>query len=153
MTTTITPSVLTLTVTEEININGTLNGATNTRTLTVNELLKRIVTCPASVETTVLQFASGVNVAAGDLAYGDVKYIRITNKDNTNAVKVAYVTTNTNFQVTLGAGESHVFGATTAFGIGGEDTTPLFPTLETLIRVIIDPAANAVDVEVFAASA
>ena len=153
MATTITPSTLTVTVKEEITINGSTNGAINTKEITVNELLKRIVTCPASVPTTVLQFSSGVNVAAGNLAFGDVKYIRITNKDNTNAVKVAYVTTNTNFQVTLGAGESHVFGAATAFGFGDDDTTPLFPTLETLLKVIIDPAANAVDVEVFAASA
>ena len=153
MATTITPATLTVTVKEEITINGSINGATNTNTMTVNEIFKRIVTCPASQETTVLKFATAVNVAPGDLAVGDCKYLRLTNKDSANAIKVAYVTTNTNFQVNLAAGESHMFGTPTALAFGDDDANPQFPTLENLVTVVVDPATNAVDVEVFAASA
>ena len=154
MATTITPSTLTVTVKEDININGSVNGSENTKILTVNEIFKRIVTCPASQETTVLKFASSVNVQPGDLAVGDCKYLRITNKDDTNAVKVAYVTTNTVLTINLAAGNSHVFGAPALLAIADDDTTtPAFPTLENLVSVVIDPATNAVDVEVFAASA
>jgi len=152
MTTTITPATLTVTVKEEITINGSINGATNTNTMTVNEIFKRIVTCPASVQTTVLKFASGVNVAPGDLAVGDCKYLRITNKDGDNSCKVAYVTSATNFQVTLLPGESNVFGATSSLCIGEEDNTPAFGTLANLVSVIVQ-SGDVIDVEVFAASA
>jgi hypothetical protein len=154
MATTITAATLTITVTEEITLNGSVNGATNTREVTVNEIFKRIVTCPASQETTVLKFASAVNVASGDLAVGDCKYLRITNKDSANSCKVGYTTAATNFQVTLGPGESNVFGAPLALCIGDDASgAPAFGTLANLVSVIVDPAANAIDVEVFAASA
>jgi hypothetical protein len=154
MASTIEDSTLTVTVTETININGIANNSENKYINTgTNEIFKRIVTCPASQDTTVFQFATGVYSAPGDLAVGDVKYFRITNKDDTNSCTVAYVTTNTNYQLKLGAGESQMFGATALLGFGDDDTTPLFPTLENLVKVIVDPAANAIDVEVFAASA
>ena len=154
MATTITDSTLTVTVKEEITINGIKNNSENEYTNTgINEILKRIVTCPASQDTTVFQFATGVYSAPGDLAVGDVKYFRITNKDDTNSCKVGYVTTNTNMTINLGPLESQMFGATTALGIAEADTIPNFPTLENLVKIIVDPAANAIDVEVFAASA
>jgi len=154
MATTITNSTLTVTVSETININGIANNSENEYTnATVNEILKRIVTCPASQETTVFQFATGVFTAPGDLAVGDVKYFRITNKDDTNSCKVGYVTTSTNFQLNLGPLESQMFGATTALGFGDDDADPQFPTLQNLVKIIVDPAGNAIDVEVFAASA
>ena len=153
MATTITDSTLTVTVTEEITINGVKNNSENEYTnASINEIFKRIVTCPASQETTVLQFATSVYAAPGDLAVGDCKYLRITNKDDTNSAKVAYVTTNTNFQVTLGPLDSHMFGATSSLGMGETDTDPAFGTLENLVQVIVQ-SGDAIDVEVFAACA
>ena len=78
--------------------------------------------------------------------------MRITNKDDTNSAKVAYVTTSTNFQVTLGPLDSHMFGATSSLGIGEEDTDPAFGTLQNLVKVIVQ-SGDAIDVEVFAACA
>lgn len=152
MATTITPSTLTVTVKEDININGSANGSENTKILTVNEIFKRIVTCPASQETTVLKFASSVNVQPGDLAVGDCKYLRITNKDDTNSCKVAYITSATNFQVTLLPGESNVFGATASLCIAEADNDPAFGTLANLVSVVVQ-SGDIIDVEVFAASA
>ena len=153
MASTIADSTLTVTVTEEININGIANNSENKYINTgINEIFKRIVTCPASNETTVLEFATSVYAAPGDLAVGDCKYLRLTNKDDTNSCKVAYVTTNTNFQVTLGPLDSHMFGATSSLGIGETDTTPAFGTLENLVKVIVQ-SGDAIDVEVFAACA
>ncbi len=152
MATTITPSTLTVTVKEEITINGSANGAINKKEITVNEIFKRIVTCPASQETTVLKFASGVNVSPNDLAVGDCKYLRITNKDGANSCKVAYVTSATNFQVTLLPGESNVFGATASLCLAEADNDPAFGTLANLVSVIVQ-SGDAIDVEVFAASA
>ncbi len=48
MATTITPSTLTVTVKEDININGSVNGSENTKILTINEIFKRIISYPAS---------------------------------------------------------------------------------------------------------
>ena len=153
MATSITPATLTLTVKEEININGSENGSLNQKAISnITQIFKRIVSCPASLDTTILKFASAVNVGPNDLDVDDCKYLRVTNKDSANAVKVAYVTTNTNFQVNLAAGESHIFGAPTALAFGDDDTDPQFPTLENLVQVEINPAGNIVDVEVFAAS-
>ena len=153
MTTTISSSTLTVTVEEKININGIANNSKNQYTnANINEIFKRIVTCPAANETTVLQFANQVYAAPGDLAVGDCKYLRITNKDDTNSCKVGYVTTNTNFQVTLGPLDSHMFGATSSLGKAEADTDPAFGTLENLVKVIVQ-SGDVIDVEVFAACA
>ena len=154
MASTITDSTLTVTVKEEITINGIENNSENKYINTgINEIFKRIVTCPASQETIVLRLGTNVYGAAGDLAVGDCKYLRLTNKDDANSCKVAYITTNTNCTINLGPLESHMFGATSTLGIGQATDSPTYPTLENLVQVKVDPAANAIDVEVFAASA
>jgi hypothetical protein len=152
MATSITPATLTLTVKEEININGSENGALNQKAITnVTEIFKRIVSCVAGQETTVLKFASGVNVAPSDLNVSDCKYLRITNKDATNSCKVAYITASSNFQVTLLAGESNIFGAPSSLCVAEADNDPAFGALANLVSVVVQ-SGDAIDVEVFAAS-
>ena len=91
MATTITAATMTVKLTESVTLNGSQQGATNSFTVSsVNEVFKRIVTCPANSETTVAVFHS--STADGSLApldIEDVRYIRVTNKDASVAVTLS----------------------------------------------------------------
>ena len=65
-------------------------------------------------------------------------------------MKVAVVTTNTNYQVTVRAGASHVLFQAENGAIGEEDTSPAFGTLEDVTSIQVRPAATTdVQVEIF----
>ena len=91
MASTVTAATLTVTISESVTLNGQDLGATNEKTIaSINEIYKRIVTCPANSETTLAHFHS--SVADGTLApldIDDVKYIRITNLDDTTSVTLS----------------------------------------------------------------
>ena len=80
----------------------------------INEIYKRLVTCPASQSTTVAVFAGNVNDAAGAIDVQDSKYMRITNLDSSNAIEIAIVGAATLYQVKLSAGQSHILGSADA---------------------------------------
>ena len=66
-------------------------------------------------------------------------------------MQIAIVTTNTNYQVTVRAGGSHVLFQAEDLAIGETDTSPAFGTLEDVVTVQVRPsAATDVQVEVFA---
>ena len=153
MATTITPSTLTVKITESISLNGRNQGATNTLTISnVNETFKRIVTCTASQTTTLLTFNAAVHGAVGAIDLQDCKYIRITNKDGANPLELAIVGAATLYEVELEAGESHMLGNPVALMLAEADTSPSFGTMADLASIQVNPAGNAVDVEVFVAS-
>ena len=57
MASTITAATLTVRVVESISLNGSAQGASNSFTIdSINEIFKRIVTCPANQDTTVATF-------------------------------------------------------------------------------------------------
>ena len=153
MATTISNATLTIKITESISLNGTAQGATNTLTIaSIDEIFKRIVTCTASQTTTLLTFNAAVHGAAGAIDLQDCKYIRITNKDDTNALELAIVGAATLYQVELAAGESHILGNPAALMLAEADTSPSFGTMADLGSIQVNPGGNAIDVEVFAAS-
>ena len=85
MATIITPATLTVTLTEAVTLGGEAQGATNTLSVSsVTEVMKRIVNVPIT-EVEILAFAA-TNPAAGSFVEADVRYIRITNLDDTNHV-------------------------------------------------------------------
>tara|TARA_R110000824_G_scaffold28303_1_gene95345 strand:- start:1420 stop:1884 length:465 start_codon:yes stop_codon:yes gene_type:complete len=154
MASTVTSGTLTVTLTENITLNGYDQGSKNTLTIeSVNEVFKRLVTCTASQTTTVLTFNAAVHGAAGAVDLQDCKYIRITNMDDTNAIEIAIVGAATLYQVELAAGESHILGNPEALMLSEADTSPSFGTMANLASIQVNPAGNAVDVEVFCASA
>ena len=153
MASTISSATLTVTITEAISLNGSAQGATNTLSIaSINEIFKRIVTCTASQTTTLLTFNAAVSGAAGAIDLQDTKYIRITNKDDTNALELAVVGAATLYQVELAAWESHVLGNPEAIMLAEADTSPSFGTMADLASLQVNPAGNAIDVEVFVAS-
>ena len=154
MATTITAATLTVTITEAVTLNGYDQGSKNELTIaSVNEVMKRIVTCTASQTTTLVSFAASVNTSVHALDVEDTKYIRITNKDDTNAIELAVVGAATLYQVELAAGESHILGNPDAVMLAEADTSPSFGTMADIASIQVNPGGNAVDVELFVASA
>ena len=119
----------------------------------INEVMKRIVTCAASQTTTIAVFNSNAYGAAGAIDIEDSKYIRITNLDTSNAVELAIVGAATLYQVNLAAGQSHVLGSADGLMLSEADTSPSFGTMADLGSIQVNPGGNAGDVELFIASA
>ena len=142
---------LTTTVTESVVLNGALRGNTNTLTTTgINNVFERILTCTHSQTTTVAVFNSTSYGADGALDVENCKYLRVTNLSTDQDMKLALVTANTNYQVTVRAGGSHILFQAEEALIGEEDATPAFPTLEDIVTVEVRPSATTdIQVSVF----
>mgnify|MGYP003138769185 CR=1 FL=1 len=143
---------LVTTISENVTLNGSVRGSTNNITTTgIVDVFERILTCAHSQTTTVAVFNSTPHGAAGALDVENCKYLRITNLSTDQNMQVAIVTANTNYQVTVRAGASHIlFQAENAL-IGETDTTPAFGTLEDIVTVQVRPSATTdIQVEVFA---
>ena len=119
----------------------------------IDEIYKRIVTCPSSQTTTVVVFNSNVYGANGAVDVEDSKYIRITNLDSSNAVEIGLTGAATNYQVTLAAGQSHILGSADDLLLAEADTSPSFGTMTDLGKISCRPNGSAVNLEVFVASA
>ena len=144
---------LTTTITENVVLNGSVRGSTNALTTTnIVDVFERILTCTHSQTTTVAVFNSTPHGADGALDVENCKYLRVTNLSSTEDMKLALVTTNTNYQVTVRAGGSHMLFQAEEGAIGEEDTTPDFPTLEDITSVQVRPSGSEdVQVETFVA--
>ena len=116
METTLSSATMTVRVIESIKLNGTEQGAVNTRTISsINEISKRILTVPTS-ETVVTSFSTAV--ATGTFIEGDVRYIRITNKDDTNFVYLVFKNEYSNeFCVKLDSGQSYIYNGDNNSGV------------------------------------
>ena len=104
MATTITNATLTVTITEAVSLNNKSYGNSNTLTIaSINEVDQRILTIPTS-EVTVVNY--GTANAAGTFVRTAVKYLRITNKDDTNFVSLKIADSSEQYWVKLEAGKS-----------------------------------------------
>ena len=139
------------TLSESVTLNGSVRGATNTVTTNnVVDVMERIVTCVQSQVTTIATFAAAPYTSAGAIDVDRTKYIRVTNLSATEVVDIAIVTTNTNYQVVLTAGNSHILCQADTTAIGETDTSPAFGTLENITSIEIKPRATTdAQVELF----
>tara|TARA_Y100001938_G_scaffold133495_1_gene192937 strand:+ start:5659 stop:6108 length:450 start_codon:yes stop_codon:yes gene_type:complete len=144
---------LTVTIGESVTINGAVRGSSNTITTTgIVDTYERVLTAAHSQTTTIAVFGSTPHSAAGALDVENAKYVRITNLSTDQDMKLAIVTTNTNYQVTVRALGSHVLFQAEEAAIGETDTSPAFGTLEDVTSVQVRPSATTdVQVEMFAA--
>lgn len=144
---------LTVTIGESVTINSAVRGSSNTITTTgIVDTYERVLTAAHSQTTTIAVFGSTPHSAAGALDVENCKYCRITNLSSDQDMKLAIVTTNTNYQVTVRAGGSHVLFQAEDAAIGETDTSPAFGTLEDVTSVQVRPSATTdVQVEMFAA--
>jgi hypothetical protein len=156
MASTITATNLVITVKEEITINGKDLGNENRLTISsITEVTRRIVNCPTSE---VVLIAFGTAVAAGQYVESEVRYIRITNKDDTNHAGLIFRNEDSDeFSVKLDAGQSFIYNADLSGGV--VDTmdaaaTAVTPnTFADLVDITGIADTAAVDLEIFVASA
>ena len=156
MASTITSATLTVTLTESISLRGSNQGETNTLSIgSINEVSKRIVTA-TTTEATIL--AMGTAVAAGQFIKSDVRYIRITNLDDTNHVVLTCKNENDDeFAVKLDKGQSFIYNADLTGGVvdtmDAIDGTGLSLSLGDLVNITADADTASCDLELFVASA
>jgi len=144
---------LVVTISESVTINGALRGSSNTVTVAdVTSTFERVVTCPHSNVTTIATFNSNVYGSAGAIDLENTKYIRVTNTSSTAVLDLAIVTENTNYQVVLTAGASHMLCQADTVAIAEADTSPNFPTLEDITSIQVKPrGTDDANVEIFVA--
>jgi len=153
---------------EELTLNGYDQGAKNTLIISdIDEVFKRIVTCPADNETTIARFRSSVGNASGTATFDsaldvqDVKYVRVTNLDDSNSLTLSLQVevgeddsgADTSASVLVEAGKSFVMGSPHD-GISLSDANAnLVTDLVDLDSLVVQPGSNSVNVEVYIASA
>jgi hypothetical protein len=154
MASTISAGTLKVKIIEEIKLNGKdQGGITSFNIASVNEISKRIVTVPAS-EIEIIAMSTAVT--SGTFIESDVRYIRITNLDDTNHITLTFKDEdNTEFAVLLDKGQSFIYNSDLSAGVvntmhaGGSALTV---SLNDLVNVTALADTAACDVEIFVAS-
>ena len=151
-------------ISEKITLNGNkYDNVVEKRISGISDIFKRIVTCPANVDTTIFRSSVSVDVTDSSLDVQDVKYIRVTNLDDTNSVNLnlqidvtesgsGASAANETATILLEAGHSFLMG-TSHDSVAAYDTdSSVQTTLHDLESILIDPSANAIDIEILVAS-
>jgi len=148
MASTITAASLTVTTTESITLNGSNMGATNVFTVAdVGEINQRIVSLDATNVRTLFEF--GTTIGSGTYIGADVKYVRITNKDDTNSVRINIESASSNCWIKINAGASWMLSGPSMEA--DDDTTVVAPTLQDIVKISAQ-STNAVDLDCYIAS-
>ena len=143
---------LVTTLGESVILNGSTRGSTNSVTTTgIGDVFERIVTCTHSQTTTVAVFAASPHTSAGAIDVDRTKYIRVTNLDTVAEIELAIVTTASNYQVTITAGNSHILSQGAAIALGEADVSPSFGTMENIASLQVRPVGASYNprVEIF----
>ena len=161
MASTVSAANLKVKITEEVILNGMDQGGTTELTIaSIKDVSKRIVTIAADDDATVLVFKSTTASADGALDKDTVKYIRITNLDDSNSVNISLQLDSdednsaADLSVThlLEAGRSFMMGTPDEAVHADDDSATIVTALTDLESIIVDPGSNAGTVEVFTAS-
>jgi hypothetical protein len=104
-------ATLTSTISETININGTVRGGSQTLNIAgITQVAEKIMECPAAAGdltgTTVIgnwaSVTNPVGVKYQNYDFNDTEYIRVTNTSNTVTLQVAFVSNGLESQCTAG---------------------------------------------------
>jgi len=158
---------LVVTLTEAVTLNGAARGSTNAVTISgVNDIYHRIVSCPDDVPLSLATFKSTVGVAIAEqlMDIELVKYIRITNLDGTNPVILNLLidtgeddsAADLGASIEVEAGKSFIMGSPHESILVDDDAATVNVSnvaLMDLRSIHVDPVSEAVQVEVFIASA
>tara|TARA_R110001592_G_scaffold23696_1_gene92611 strand:- start:237 stop:725 length:489 start_codon:yes stop_codon:yes gene_type:complete len=161
-------ATLAVTITESVTLNGAARGSTNSLSITgVNDIYHRIVSCPDDVPLSLVTFKStvGVTIAEQLMAIELVKYIRITNLNGTHPIilnllidsaESAAGAADMSTSIEVEAGKSFIFGSPHLSISNDDDAATVNVSnvaLFDLRSIHLDPVSEAVQVEVFIASA
>ena len=162
----ISASTLKVKIIEDIMLDGRQQGSQTTHTISsINEVSKRIFTV-TTTEAGLIGFLSdlaNVGVTANKVGYlagmyddGDVRYMRITNLDDTNFITLTFRDEdNTEFRIKIDAGHSFIYPGDNSGGLvdtmkaGG---SALASGLADLVDITVDADTASCDIEVFVAA-
>ena len=157
---------LTVTLTESVTLNGAARGSSNALTVSgINDVYHRVITCPDDSQVAVATFKSTLNNTTEQVLDMElVKYIRITNLDASNPVILnLMIDTNDDdlaadksASIQIEAKKSFVYGSTVDSIDVDDDAATINSALSSLVdlrSIVVDPLSEAVQVEVFIASA
>ena len=158
MATTLTAATMTVTVAENITLNGVEQGSANTKTFaSINEISKRIITI-TTTESVIATFSAAA-ASAGHYVAADARYIRFTNLDDTNFFTLTFRNQdNDEMAIKLDAGQSFILNGDNANGMSAvfnatEDADAASDTaFGSLTNVQADANTGSCDLEVFIAS-
>ena len=149
MATTVLNANLTVTLTDSVSLNGQKYGNTNTLTVAeIDEVYSRVVEVPISAFTNVLEL--GAASGQGVLKASNVKYIRITNLDDTNYVNLKVFGTDA-MVIKLEAGKSFMLGGV-SFDAASADIAQGAVAHNAAFIISAEASVAACDLEVFAAT-
>ena len=158
MASTLSSATMTVRVVESIKLNGTEQGAINTKTITgINEISKRIISI-TTAESVIATFSAAV-ASAGHYVAADVRYMRFTNKDDTNFITLTFRNQdNDEVAIKLDAGQSFMWAADNSGGMvdvfnATQDADAASDTaLGDLTNIQADANTASCDLEMFIAS-
>ena len=158
MATTLSSSTMTVRVVESIKLNGTEQGAINTKAFSsINEISKRILTI-TTAESVIATFSAAV-ASAGHYVAANVRYMRFTNKDDTNFITLTFRNQdNDEVAIKLDAGQSFMWAADNNGGMvdvfnATQDADAASDTaLGDLTNIQADANTASCDLEMFIAS-
>ena len=139
-------AILTVSIKEELSLNGTDYGSEYVMSETVTQVYKRIITC-TTTEQSILLFAAAD--AAGTLKDATADYVRITNLDASNTILLRIVGAATQYYVKLEAGDSWIGGNSLMYA--DATGTSAAGTLIPIDSIYADATGGDADVEIFAA--
>jgi len=149
MATTVTNANLTVTITDAVTLNGQKYGNTNTLTVAeIDEVYSRVVEVPIGAFTPVLEL--GAATGQGVLTATNVKYIRVTNLDDTNNVYLKVFGTDA-MVIRLEPGKSFILGGV-YFDADNADIAQGAVAFNTTFVISAEAQVAACDLEVFAAT-
>jgi hypothetical protein len=149
MATTVTNANLTVTLTDSVTLNGQAYGNTNTLTIgAIDEVYNRVVELPIGSFTPLLQLGA---TGQGSLTAANVKYIRVTNLDDTNYVNLKIFGTDT-MVMKLEAGKSFIMGGASFDAVASANIAQGAVSYNSAFVMSGEALVAACDVEVFVAS-
>ena len=158
MATTLSSATMTVRVVESIKLNGTEQGAVNTKAFSgINEISKRILTI-TTAESVIATFSAAV-ASAGHYVAANVRYMRFTNKDDTNFITLTFRNQdNDEVAIKVDAGHSFILAGDNANGMTAvlnatQDADAASSTnFGSLTNIQADADTASCDLEVFVAS-
>lgn len=150
-------ATLTVKIQEGIVLGGQNMGALNSFSVTgIKNVVKRLMTATLSL-VEILSF--GAAEGKGQYIAANVRYIRITNLDDTNHVALTFKSTASNDEicVKLDKGQSFIYNADTSGGLidtmtGTDGGTAVAAALEDLSNVYVLADTASCDIEVYIAT-
>ena len=156
MASTLTPAPLTVTIREQITMNGSDYGsATRYSVNNISEISRRLITTNGTASTEIIRFQP--SASAGQYINTDVRYVRITNLDDTNYATLRFQgSASTDYSFRLDPTGSHVIMTTQDSGSSKAGVTSYADinglVLTNLRTIMVVANTAAVDLELFVAS-